>query len=246
MKEKESSVRAGRAARPPQLAGATEAPVVLVGEPASVSLTIPARSRSLVAAAAADRTHQLFVGVEDIEAEQDPGLAYAVYLAGPGGQRRHIGNLSFFGIHALNDPDRPHLGAPGFRHTFDASGAVDSLRREGAFDAGSITVTFEPIRVLPPLGRGARQPRLKQRRQHRRSGSAASAFSHPDASWGAGCDRRECGRCCAGDWSGRLRCSSALPGLRCCPRLMQPHPPAWFTCGLSRTSWGSTAAMLDR
>ena len=138
---------------PPQLAGATEAPVVLVGEPASVSLTIPVRSRSLVAAAAADRTHQLFVGVEDIEAEQDPGLAYAVYLAGPGGQRRHLGNLSFFGIHTLSDPDRAHLGAPGFRHTFDASGAVDSLRREGAFDAGSITVTFEPIRVVPPLGR---------------------------------------------------------------------------------------------
>jgi hypothetical protein len=138
---------------PPELAGATEAPIVLVGEPASVSLTIPARSRSLVAAAAADRTRQLFVGVEDIEAEQDPGLAYAVYLTGPRGQRRHIGNLSFFGIHTLNDPDRAHIGAPGFRHTFDATGAVDTLRAEGAFDAGSITVTFEPIHVLPPPGR---------------------------------------------------------------------------------------------
>jgi hypothetical protein len=93
------------------------------------------------------------VGIEDIEAEQDPGLGYAVYLAGRGGQRRHIGNMSFFGIHTLTDPDRAHLGGPGFRHMFDATGAVDSLRREGAFDAGSITVTFEPIRVLPPPGR---------------------------------------------------------------------------------------------
>jgi hypothetical protein len=138
---------------PPELAGATEAPVVLVGESTSVSLTIPARSQRLVATAAADRARQLFVGVEDIEAEQDPGLAYAVYLAGPRGQRRHIGNVSFFGIHTLNDPDRAHIGAPGFRHTFDATGAVDTLRREGAFDAASITVTFEPIRILPPPDR---------------------------------------------------------------------------------------------
>lgn len=101
----------------------------------------------------ADRTRQLFVGVEDIEAEQDPGLAYTVFLVGPRGQRRHIGNLSFFGIHTLNDPDRAHVGAAGFRHTFDATVAIDALRREGAFDAGSITVTFEPIRVLPPPGR---------------------------------------------------------------------------------------------
>ena len=152
MDEEFEESRRAQPSRPPELAGATEAPVVLVGEPISVSLTIPASSRSMVERAAADQTRHLFVGIEDIEAEQDPGLAYAVYIEGPQGRRYHIGNLSFFGIQLMNDPDRPHTGAPGFRHTFDATAAADMLRLQGAFDPGSMTIRFEPIRVLPPPG----------------------------------------------------------------------------------------------
>jgi tyrosinase len=149
--EFEESTRA-QPTRPPELAGASEAPVVLAGEAVSVSLTIPASSRSMVERAAADQTRHLFVGIEDIEAEEDPGLAYAVYIQGPQGQRYHVGNLSFFGIQLMNDPDRQHTGAPGFRHTFDATAAADMLRLQGVFDPGSMTIRFEPIRVLPPPG----------------------------------------------------------------------------------------------
>ena len=106
------------------------------------------------------------ISVEDIEAEQDPGLGYAVYLDVPGDddpaqrERRHIGNVSFFGIEKMNDPDQPHDGAPGFRHTFDATDAVNTLREEKRWDPAAVRVTFEPIVVLPPPGQELPVPAL--------------------------------------------------------------------------------------
>jgi hypothetical protein len=97
----------------------------------------------------------VLVSVEDIQAERDPGVAYAVYLDVPGDpdrERRHIGNVSFFGVETMNDPDRPHHGAPGFRHTFDATEVVKTLKEQHLWDPASMTITFEPIRVHPPPG----------------------------------------------------------------------------------------------
>ena len=55
-------------------------------------------------------------------------------------------------LKTMNDPDRPHHGAPGFRHTFDATEVVKRLKEQHLWDPASLTVTFEPIRVLPPPG----------------------------------------------------------------------------------------------
>jgi hypothetical protein len=140
--------------RPPELAAASEAPLELTGTTARVPLTVPSSTRRL-AAAAGDDERRVLVGVEDIQAERDPGLAYAVYLELPGDpdrERRHIGNVSLFGIETMNDPDRPHDGAPGFRHTFDATAVVKTLKAQNLWDPASMTVRFEPIRVLPPPG----------------------------------------------------------------------------------------------
>jgi hypothetical protein len=125
---------------------------VLVGDSISVSLTMPDSSLAMVQEAASDPTRRLFVSLDDIEAQQDPGLAYAVYFEASSGARQHIGNVAFFGIQEDNDPDRAHDGAPGLRHTFEATGAVDVLRQQDAFDPKAISVRFEPIRVLPPPG----------------------------------------------------------------------------------------------
>jgi hypothetical protein len=138
--------------QPPELVAASEEPLELAGVSASVQLTVPSATRSL-AEAASDGERRVLVSVEDIEAERDPGLAYAVYLQVPGDPdraRRHIGNVAFFGIETMNDPDRPHDGAPGFRHTFDATDVVRTLKEHNLWDPASMTVTFEPIRVLPP------------------------------------------------------------------------------------------------
>jgi Common central domain of tyrosinase/Polyphenol oxidase middle domain len=147
--------------RPPELVAATEEPLDLTGTTASVSLTVPASTRGLLekptAAAGDERTGRVFVNVDDIEADRDPGLAYAVYLTAPGkdegeAERYHIGNVALFGIEKMNDPDKPHDGAPGFRHVFEATDAVRSLEAEGRWDPDAVNVIFEPIVVLPPPG----------------------------------------------------------------------------------------------
>ncbi|HEY5857000.1 MAG TPA: tyrosinase family protein, partial [Aldersonia sp.] len=137
---------------PPELAAATEQPLVLAGATESVGLTVPATSEEMLDAAATGAGRRVYLSVEDIQAVQDPGLAYAVYLMSSSGERRHVGNVSLFGITEMNDPDRPHEGAPGFRHTFDATAAVEELHRSAAWDPRAVTVEFEPIRIMPPPG----------------------------------------------------------------------------------------------
>jgi hypothetical protein len=150
--------------QPLELAAATEEALVLTGVAASVVVQVPGASREAVGAAAADPARRLFVTVEDIEAEADPGLGYAVYLDAPdggghgAGDPRHIGNVSFFGVAFMADPDREHSGAPGMRHVFDATAAVDALRAAGVWDAQAVTVTFEPIAVEPPPGEAGVAP----------------------------------------------------------------------------------------
>jgi hypothetical protein len=140
------------APRHPELAAASEGRIVLTGGPASVSLTVPETSSDMLRATTTDAGRQVYVNVEDIEAEQDPGLAYAVYLSGATGERRHVGNISLFGISEMNDPDRAHVGPPGFRHTFNATDAIAQLRAAALWDPSAMTVTFEPIRIEPPPG----------------------------------------------------------------------------------------------
>ncbi len=137
---------------PPELVAASERPVDLRGRAASVPMASSARSRSRVESA--PREGQVLVSVEDVEAERDPGLAYAVYLEVPGrpGARQHLGNVSFFGIGTMNDPDQAHEGEAGFGHTFDATDAVRALAEAGGWDPSTVRVSFEPIRVLPPPG----------------------------------------------------------------------------------------------
>jgi hypothetical protein len=128
--------------------------VELVGNPVSVRLTVPSSSRRLVEAAGAEQGRVL-VSVEDIEAEHDPGLAYAVYLTvpdDPDRDSRHIGNVAFFGIELMNDPDRAHDGPPGFPHVFDATEVIKALKEQNLWDPAAVTVTFDPIRILPPPG----------------------------------------------------------------------------------------------
>jgi hypothetical protein len=143
--------------QPPELAAASEETIQLAGTSASVTLTVPSSTRALVETPP-DEPRRVLVSVEDIEAESDPGLAYAVYLDAPGGgddpdrERRHVGNVSFFGIETLKDPDQAHEGHAGLRHTFDATDVVSRLKEQKLWDPGSITVTFEPITVLPPPG----------------------------------------------------------------------------------------------
>lgn len=128
----------------PELVAESDAPIELSGEPLDVSLSARDASPSLTSASG-DKPRQIFVSVEDIAADRDPGLAYAVYLATGAGEREHIGNVSLFGI------ERQPQDQPA-RQVFDATAAVDTLRSHGTFDQNAIRVTFEPILVSPAPG----------------------------------------------------------------------------------------------
>jgi hypothetical protein len=143
---------------PPELVAASDHSLELTGVPAAVSLTLPASTRALADAAAEDPSRHLLVSVEDIEGEHAPGFGYAVFIDAPGAtedatrERRHIGNVSFFGLETMNNPDIPHEGPPGMRHVFDATTAVDALREQSRWDPEQVTVTFEPLAAIPPEG----------------------------------------------------------------------------------------------
>ena len=140
---------------PPELVGATEEPFTLAGGGASVPISVPPSTQESVTSAAAPGPGRVLVSVDDIKADVNPGVVYGVYLNLPEDgdrQEHHIGNVSLFGIEKMNDPDTRHEGAPGFRHVFDATSVAGRLSEEGRWDPAAVTVTFEPIGVLPPPG----------------------------------------------------------------------------------------------
>ncbi|MGH3901033.1 MAG: tyrosinase family protein [Pseudonocardiaceae bacterium] len=143
---------------PPEMAAATERPFELTGGAHSVELTVPSSTRSLLAGDdVTTGARTMYLNVEDIEAEQNPGIVYGVFLSMPSDPaadraRYHVGNIALFGIEVMNDPDATHGGVPGFRHTFDITRVVSELSEAGNWEPNAITVTFEPISPIPPPG----------------------------------------------------------------------------------------------
>ncbi|MQA16689.1 MAG: hypothetical protein GEV09_21915 [Pseudonocardiaceae bacterium] len=121
-------------AEPPEMVAATEQTVDLVGDARSIQLTVPPSTVSLLASDdVRTGARALYLNVEDIEAEQNPGVVYVVFLnmasddPGADRARHHVGNVTLFGIEQMNDPDAAHPGVPGLRHTFDVTRVVGEL-----------------------------------------------------------------------------------------------------------------------
>ncbi len=133
---------------PPELAAATEKPIVLTGAAVSTRLRVPAGSAGALADSVPSG-RRLFLNVEDIEADANPGVAYGVYLETPEGDR-HVGNIALFGIEEMNRAERPHAGPPGFRHTFDITAVAQELSAKGLWSAADPRVKLEPIQLIPP------------------------------------------------------------------------------------------------
>jgi hypothetical protein len=157
---------------------ATDEPVTLVGQTASVTLSVPASTRERVAresvsaaAAASGGQSAIYLNVEDIDAPKNPGVVYGVFLNVPGGAgaaaaggreaaraeartKYHVGNITLFGIEAVNNPDAERHGVPGLRHTFDITKVAAELSNAGNWNPDAIEVTFEPI---TPIDEGAQE-----------------------------------------------------------------------------------------
>ncbi len=142
--------------QPPQLGGASVSPLQLVGETASVPISVPddiiGQLNNLLAG-----VPSIQLTVEDIAGTIDPGIVYEVFLdvlpAG-GGKPTHnfVGNVTFFGLPMQGDESGVHAEPPGLRHTFDITPIVEALASADLWNAAGLSVSFEPVGSGLPEG----------------------------------------------------------------------------------------------
>jgi tyrosinase len=135
--------------QPPQMGGASTFPLQLVGETASVPISVPddliGQLNDLLAG-----VPSIQLTVEDIVGSIDPGLVYEVFLdvvPAVGGEPTHnlVGNITFFGLAMQGDDSGVHAEPPGLRHTFDITPIVETLASQDLWDAGGLSVSFAPV-----------------------------------------------------------------------------------------------------
>lgn len=138
---------------PPELVGATDNPVDLTGERTTVQVGVSAPEGPLDAlrGGVPDR---VYLNVEDVRAEENPGLSYAVYVRvpddndDPTDDRFHVGNVHFFGVELTSGSDRD--AEHGLAFAFDVTELYRRLRDSDRWN-DQVAVTFEPLRPeLPP------------------------------------------------------------------------------------------------
>ncbi len=136
-----------RARSVPEMIGATDQPLALTGTSASVDVHIDERAGTDRLSAEAETPKRLYLSVEHIDAETAPGTVYGVYLEAPEGAgetRRHVGNVSLFGVEKLHRSRAGDDGPHELRLTFD----VTDIAREigyGEVRGKTVRVSFEPL-----------------------------------------------------------------------------------------------------
>jgi Common central domain of tyrosinase len=135
----------------PKFVGASEGRVPLSGETVEVPVEIDPRAREEVLEAAnPEDPRRLYLNIEDIEGETNPGTVYGIYLNLPRDpseeelERHYLGNLSFFGIENVarpTDDEHPH----GMRVSVEVGDLVRKLRDDTDWDRESLAVCLRPI-----------------------------------------------------------------------------------------------------
>jgi tyrosinase len=137
---------------PAELAGATDAPVELTGRAERVAVPLATPERLVRRGGPDARPERVYLNLEAIAGDRNPGVSYAVYVNvpdddGAGLDSYHVGTIGFFGIERAGDLDREHTGGHGLRYAFDITDVVETLRDEGRWDPSRVTVTFAPTRT---------------------------------------------------------------------------------------------------
>ncbi len=135
----------------PQLIGASEQSLELVGVPASVSILIDGKAAPDPIAA----NQHVYLNVEDIKGESNPGTVYGVYANLPVGAppdleaAHHVGNVSFFGIERARNPQGDEL-AHNLRVAADITSLARELEVRGEWVDHTLLITFRPLVLTPP------------------------------------------------------------------------------------------------
>jgi len=137
------------------LVGGSHTPTELAGSPEQVTVDIDERaSQSMLSAAGVQQPRRVFLTVQEIESERDPGTPYGIYVNLPDGAppdtaaSHYAGSLSFFGATRARHPksdEPPH----SLTITHDITNVVRALTEQGAWDGRHVTVTFRPIGLVP-------------------------------------------------------------------------------------------------
>jgi tyrosinase len=147
---------------PPELVGATEEAVELTGGTTRVAVPVgeptgPARRRGR-----GGDPERVYLTVEGIEGDENPGFNYAVLLnlpddADPDEEPEvyYAGTVSFFGIEQTRRTEAAE-GGHGLAQSFDISDLVAQQREADTWDPEQMTVTFAPIRPGASRRRGGR------------------------------------------------------------------------------------------
>ncbi len=142
---------------PAEMVGAIDEPVLLEdAAAASTRLALgPPSGPRRAAIVAEGGPSAVYLNVEDIEGEANPGLLYGVYVNLPPGEPadpegpHYVGALSFFGIESAA-VDREGEEAPHrLRHVFDITDTVAELTARERWNPDELHVTFAPIGVGP-------------------------------------------------------------------------------------------------
>jgi tyrosinase len=135
----------------PRFVGASEEKLTLTGETAAIPVEIDERAREEVreASAKTDPRH-LYLNIEDIEGEVNPGTVYGIYVNLPEHAdaatraEHHVGNVSFFGIELAGQPvtdEHTH----NMRVSVEVGELLRALGGGEHYDGEEVHVTFYPL-----------------------------------------------------------------------------------------------------
>lgn len=148
----------------PELVGASEQSLSLIGAPEDVSVALDPRAQSeALARQGVSEPRHIVLHLEDIEAKENPGSVYGVYVNLPQNadeqqlDSHHVGNLSFFGIEQAQEPsgDRPPHGV---RSSMDITDVARSLEAQGEWDGRHVHVSLRPLGLEAAEGADAPPP----------------------------------------------------------------------------------------
>jgi tyrosinase len=123
---------------PPEIVG-THAPLTLSGRTRTARFALNAVSNQFRSVRGGNtQPSRVYLSVDDIRGDDDPGISYAVYLHSKNDDQL-AGYISFFGVRGTRNG--PHALA----YTFDVTDIVKALSDEDAWDPADVQVVFEPV-----------------------------------------------------------------------------------------------------
>jgi tyrosinase len=142
----------------PKVVGAASERVTLTGSTEAIPVEVDERAKEEVSEASRKSDpRRLYLNIEDIEGEVNPGTVYGVYVNLPDDadheqlEAHHVTNVSFFGIERARDP-RDDEHSHGLRVSVDVGHILSSLGEDDRWDGKPIDVTFRPLELIPAEG----------------------------------------------------------------------------------------------